>query len=396
MKGLRRLFYNWAFLDINHTGSYKQTFFATFEDDNCMLNQEMISRLSLLLSLVSAYVLFFLMRTNPGSPSNVFHLVMMIVLLIFLYTSKMMTFRYSAPLLSNVVTVLFICLLYGITLVNQVMDFDLPQVLFFIVMALVPVAFVLPPILFAVLNIVFGIAYLAIVHGQVDQMGFYDETLAVTIVFAVSTVLGWYIGKTRAEQAFADQKNLALTKTLQMTSLTDQLTGLLNHRSFQSDYYELFKNSQQNNRRIGVIMIDIDKFKLFNDYYGHLEGDRCLSLIGSAIGEFGGEEINTYRFGGEEFVLLLYGASANRTIAVAESLRQKVYDMQITHEYSPAAPVVTVSVGVHLGTPPGHEKPMNFFDHADQAMYVSKRNGGNQVTVYHDPGKDGSEEDEEE
>jgi diguanylate cyclase (GGDEF)-like protein len=273
---------------------------------------------------------------------------------------------------------------------------NLPRALFFIVMALVPVAFVLPPILFAVLNLAFGIAYLAIVHGQVDQMAFYDENLAVTIVFAVSTVLGWYIGKTRAEQAFADQKNRALTKTLQMTSLTDQLTGLLNHRSFQTDYYELFKNCQQNNRRIGVIMIDIDKFKLFNDYYGHLEGDRCLSLIGNTIGEFSGEEINTYRFGGEEFVLLLFGASANRTIAVAESLRQKVYELQITHEYSPAAPVVTVSVGVHLGTPPGHEKPMNFFDHADQAMYVSKRNSGNQVTVYHEPGKDEGGEDEEE
>jgi diguanylate cyclase (GGDEF)-like protein len=259
---------------------------------------------------------------------------------------------------------------------------NLPRVLFFIVMALVPVAFVLPPILFAVLNLAFGIAYLAIVHGQVDQMAFYDENLAVTIVFAVSTVLGWYIGKTRAEQAFADQKNRALTKTLQMTSLTDQLTGLLNHRSFQTDYYELFKNCQQNNRRIGVIMIDIDKFKLFNDYYGHLEGDRCLSLIGHAIGEFTSQEISTYRFGGEEFVLLLRGASASRTIALAESVRQKVISLAIKHEYSPAAPVVTVSVGVHVGVPGKLEKPMDFFDHADQAMYISKRAGGNRVSVF--------------
>ena len=129
-------------------------------------------------------------------------------------------------------------------------------------------------------------------------------------------------------------------------------------------------------------MLDIDKFKLFNDYYGHLEGDRCLSQIGHTIGGFANEEISTYRFGGEEFVLLLRGTSASRTIALAEQVRKKVYELQITHEYSPAAPVVTVSVGVHVGSPPKHEKPMNFFDHADQAMYDSKRLGGNKVTVY--------------
>ncbi len=385
MQKLRDLFYQWAFLDINHTGKYKQTFFCTFEDDNCMTNQEMISRLSLLLSFVSAYVLFFLMRNYPSSSKYVFHLLMCIILLMFLYLSKMMTFRYSAPPFSNLVTVVFICFLYSITIVNQVFDFELPSVLFYIVMALTPVAFVLPPVVFLLINLVFTGIYLYILGGQLEGLALYEEMLAVTIVLAVSTMMGWYIGRTRAEQAFANQKNQTLTKTLQQTSLTDQLTGLFNHRSFQADYYEMFENCQQNNRRIGVIMIDIDKFKLFNDYYGHLEGDRCLSMIGNTIGQFAGEEINTYRFGGEEFVLLLWGASASRTISIAEKLRKKVYDLQITHEYSPAAPVVTVSVGVHLGTPPSHEKPMNFFDHADQAMYNSKRSGGNQVSVYRDP-----------
>lgn len=394
MKRLRDLFYQWAFLDINHTGKYNKTFFSIFEDDNCMANQEMISRLSLVLSFVSAYVLFFLMRNYPSSSKYVFHLMMMIFLLMFLYFSKMMTFRYSPPAVSNTFTVIFICFLYGITIVNQIFDFELPSVLFYIVMALTPIAFVLPPVLFLVINLIFAAVYMYILHGQLNTMAFYEETLAVTIVLAISTMMGWHIGRTRAEEAFSNQKNSDLTRTLQQTSMTDQLTGLFNHRSFQADYYEMFENCQQNGRRIGVIMIDIDKFKLFNDYYGHLEGDRCLSLIGKAIGEFAGEEINTYRFGGEEFVLLLWGTSASRTIAIAESLRQKVYDMQITHEYSPAAPVVTVSVGVHLGTPPGNEKPMNFFDHADQAMYVSKRSGGNRVSVYRDPAKEETAEEE--
>lgn len=382
MARLRELFYLWAFLDINHSGSYNQTFFKVFEDQNCMDNQEMISRFSLVLSFVSFYVTLFLTHNYPTSTKYIFHLLMMILMFIFLYVSKWMTFQYVPAQVSHGATVLYICFLYGIATANQMFGFELPGVLFYIVMALSPVAFVLPPIVTTGLNILWAIIHLVIARFQLPRLGFYEELLAVTIVLVISGMMGVYIGRTRAEQAFANQKNNALAKTLQQSSLTDQLTGLYNHRSFQSDYYELYDGSQQNKRHLGVIMLDIDKFKLFNDYYGHLEGDHCLSQIGHTIGSFANEEISTYRFGGEEFVLLLRGTAASRTIAIAEQVRQKVYDLQITHEYSPAAPVVTVSIGVHVGAPPKHEKPMNFFDHADQAMYDSKHQGGNKVSVY--------------
>ena len=80
MKKLRELFYQWAFLDINHTGSYQKTFFSIFEDDNCMTNQEMISRLSLLLAAVSATVLMYTVSNNPSSTQFIFHLVALIIL----------------------------------------------------------------------------------------------------------------------------------------------------------------------------------------------------------------------------------------------------------------------------------------------------------------------------
>ena len=382
MRRLRELFYLWAFLDINHTVDYKQTFFKVFEDQNCMDNQEMISRFSLLLSFVSFYVTLFLTHNYPTSSKYIFHLLMMILMFVFLYVSKLMTFQYVPAPVSHTTTVVYICFLYGITIANQLFGFELPGALFYVVMSLAPVAFVLPPLVTTLINALWAMVYLIIVHFQLPRLGFYEELLACSIVLVVSTLMGFYIGRTRAEQAFANQKNNALTRTLQQSSITDQLTGLFNHRSFQSDYYELYDGCQQNKRHLGVIMLDIDKFKLFNDYYGHLEGDRCLSQIGHTIGSFANEEITTYRFGGEEFVLLLRGTAASRTIAIAEQVRQKVYDLQITHEYSPAAPVVTVSVGVHVGSPPKHEKPMNFFDHADQAMYDSKHAGGNKVSVY--------------
>lgn len=389
MKRLRELFYQWAFLDINHTGSYKKSFFTIFEDDNCMTNQEMVSRLSLMLSAVSLGVLLHTISTNPSSTQFIFHLAALIILLVFLYMSEMMVFRYS-PKLGNAATFVFICFLYGITVADRLFNFGLPDMLFYLVLSLTPVAFVLPPLVFAVLGLAWSGAYTAILFHQISGQALIEEGLGILITLLVSTLMGWYIGRTRVTQAFANQKSRTLTQTLQQTSLTDQLTGLFNHRSFQTDYYKLFEDCQRKKHRFSVIMIDIDKFKLFNDYYGHLEGDRCLSEIGHAIGEYTDDGIVTYRFGGEEFVLLLSGQAASRTLAIAESLRQKIMNLKITHEYSPVASVVTVSVGVHLGVPPAHEKPMDFFDHADQAMYVSKRSGGNRVSVYTEPGKEDS------
>lgn len=379
---LRELFFQWAFLDINKSGSFKETYFVKFEDQISMDNQEMVSRLSILLAMVSFCITLVLTQFFPSSVKYVFHVMMLILLLAFLFVSKYMTFLYPPAAASYTMTVIFINFLFTITIVNQIFHLDLPNVLFYVVMALSPIALIIPPLFSMLMNLFWSIIYLMIVRGQLSNLLFIEELMACVIVNSISAILAYHIGRTRAQQAFETLKTRQLTKTLQRTSVTDQLTGLLNHRSFQKDYYELFEACQSSGNYIGVIMVDIDKFKLFNDYYGHLEGDRCLSLIGKAIGEFNAEEISTYRFGGEEFVVLLWGTSASRSIALAENLCDKVHDLGIVHEYNPNAPVVTVSVGVHLGKPKKDEKPMNFFDRADQAMYRSKRSGGNRTSVY--------------
>ncbi len=382
MQKLREMFFRYAFLDINNSGKVKETYFVKFEDQISMDNQEMVSLLSTILAMVSFCIILVLTQFFPSSVKYVFHLMMLMFLLVFLFISKYMTFQYPPAAASYTMTVIFINFLFSITILNQIFHFDLPNVLFYIVMALAPIALIIPPLFSMLINLFWSCLYLIIVRGQLTDLLFYEEIMACAIVLSISSILSYQIGKTRAQQAFETLKTRQLTKTLQRTSVTDQLTGLLNHRSFQKDYYELFEACQSSGSYIGVIMVDIDKFKLFNDYYGHLEGDRCLSLIGKAIGEYTTEDISTYRFGGEEFVVLLWGTSASRTIALAESLCDKVHDLGIVHEYNPNAPVVTVSVGVHLGKPKKDEKPMNFFDRADQAMYQSKRNGGNKTTVF--------------
>ncbi len=384
MDKLRQLFYQWAFLDIHHTGRYSETFFSVFEEQNSRDNLEMVSRLSLVLALVALYVSIYLTSRFPGSEKYAFHLIMMLVLVIILYICERMIFQYVHPKVADGFTVMFICLLYGVTIANRIFGFQLPGALIYLVMALVPVAFVLPPLLVLLLNLLFGAEYLLVVYTAGTKLAFYEEALCTSIVLVISTMMGYYINRTRAEQAFTNQANDDMAKTLKASSMTDQLTGLLNHRSFQKEYYTLFESCQNSQKRIGVIMFDIDKFKLYNDYYGHMEGDNCLSQIGQCIGSFANEEISAYRFGGEEFVLLLKGASAKRTIAIAETVRAKVQELAIPHEYGRCDKVVTVSVGVHLGKPGRDERPMDFFDRADQAMYQGKRIGGNQVSVFHE------------
>ena len=83
-------------------------------------------------------------------------------------------------------------------------------------------------------------------------------------VLILSMLLGWRVNKIRAEEAFARLRSLELNRELERISVTDQLTGLPNHWSFQNDYYKMFEEARSAGKRIGVIMMDVDKFKSYN------------------------------------------------------------------------------------------------------------------------------------
>ncbi|MBE5801582.1 MAG: GGDEF domain-containing protein [Clostridiales bacterium] len=383
MQKLRERFYLWAFLDINRTGDYEQTFFNRFCDRNNMDNMNMIADLSLLLSVISGMLTFYFALKDSSFATPFFHAVILLTMVVFLYLTKTFTFQYGSNALCNNTVLLFNFFLYFFCTIYVFFDVPFSPVLFYIVLALSQVVFIFPPV-YATLHSLLWIAIHLIISFFVQTpLQFNLDCLSCLIVFCISLMVGWYIGKTRATQAFATEQSEQMTKALKLTSVTDQLTSLLNHRSFQNQYYQLFEASQTTSRRIGIIMIDIDKFKLYNDYYGHTEGDNCLATIGRTISTFAGDQVSAFRFGGEEFVLLLWGNATKQTIALAEQIRKTIYNMQIPHEYSPIGTCVTVSVGVYVATPKRDDKPMDFFDRADQAMYRSKKARGNVVSAYY-------------
>lgn len=171
-----------------------------------------------------------------------------------------------------------------------------------------------------------------------------------------------------------------INETLSRLVNQDALTGLANRRHFDESLMGEFNRAQRGEGSLGLVMIDVDFFKRYNDIYGHVAGDECLRKIGKVVaysirrpGDLAA------RYGGEEMVVLLPGADLAGTLAVAESIRDAVQSMEIAHTGNPLG-VVTVSIGVEAFSPIHLEcQPIELVEAADKALYKAKDSGRNQV-----------------
>jgi diguanylate cyclase (GGDEF)-like protein len=129
-------------------------------------------------------------------------------------------------------------------------------------------------------------------------------------------------------------------------------------------------------------MIDVDDFKPFNDTYGHQAGDETLRRVGEVMRDFGRRPLDTAaRYGGEEFALIMSDVTVEHAAKVAEHLRAAVAQLGIPHSAARAAGVVTLSIGVAVGTPSIGRTPRSLVQLADEALYAAKAAGRNCVIV---------------
>ncbi len=179
------------------------------------------------------------------------------------------------------------------------------------------------------------------------------------------------------ERRMAKERARILEK-LQKLAVTDGLTKLYNARRF---YYTIeleMNRSNRYNHPLGLLMLDIDDFKLYNDTYGHLEGDKVLVAIGKAITSILRTMDSAYRYGGEEFTVLLPETNIEEAATVAQRIRAEIESLQFFPE--PGEPVsISVSIGVTQYKP--EEDAASFVQRADKAMYISKNRGKNRVTA---------------
>jgi diguanylate cyclase (GGDEF)-like protein len=184
----------------------------------------------------------------------------------------------------------------------------------------------------------------------------------------------------------AEREHELRTANRHLTELAtrDELSGLANRRGFDARLEAEWGLAAELQRPVGLLMIDVDHFKLFNDRYGHLEGDHCLRGVGEVLSKISkGEADFGARYGGEEFVLLLPGADLTKAVEIAERLRRTVESLSFANTQSPWG-FVTVSVGVASLVPEENDSVEKLVEAADAGLYAAKRRGRNTV-VAHDP-----------
>lgn len=232
------------------------------------------------------------------------------------------------------------------------------------------------------------------------EPGFYDEAHAqVALAFGAQAAIAIQNARLyeasqrevaergRAEQELRDANERlkgqlseieALQARLREQAIRDPLTGLFNRRYLTETLQRDLARCQREERPLTVVMLDVDHFKLLNDAYGHETGDRMLQAVGRFLGDETRHGDVACRFGGEEFVVVLPGASAQAAFARAQVWRSAFEQLQIAHQGSDLG--VTLSMGV--AEYPAHASNADdLLRAADVALYEAKRQGRNRVVL---------------
>ncbi|MEH2095500.1 diguanylate cyclase domain-containing protein [Nostoc sp.] len=179
-----------------------------------------------------------------------------------------------------------------------------------------------------------------------------------------------------AELVIAKEKVEDANQKLEQLVNLDGLTKVANRRCFDARLQAEWKRLAREQKPLSLILCDVDKFKLYNDYYGHLGGDDCLITIAQTMQEMVRRPADLVaRYGGEEFSVLLPNTDLVGAIAVAESIQQAIHNKAIPHANSDINDIVTLSLGISSVIPTCDIKPHTLILSADQALYNAKHKG---------------------
>ena len=208
------------------------------------------------------------------------------------------------------------------------------------------------------------------------------------VIVSIMVFLVYKIHKLYWLQRYADlleEKQLILIQdnfTLKELSLLDHLTGIGNRRYIDMLGLKIWQTAMEHTVSITVMMFDIDLFKSYNDRFGHQAGDELLHAIGSALKKRVRTETDLIgRYGGEEFLIIMYNLIPEKAMQIAEGIRKTVESM---HEQHPTEIVghATISIGVFCGAPSTKNTFEQMVHKADCALYRAKQTGRNKVIMY--------------
>lgn len=165
----------------------------------------------------------------------------------------------------------------------------------------------------------------------------------------------------------------------------DAVTGVANRRAFDQRLVDRMTEAERQGTSLALIMIDADHFKSYNDRYGHVQGDECLRRLARALDAVAvGQGGRAFRYGGEEFAVLIPGLDRTGAMALAADLRDSVRGLRIPHETEPGG-IMTISMGVALAergwSDPAGEGARALVTAADQALYQAKSTGRDRIII---------------
>jgi two-component system chemotaxis family response regulator WspR len=193
-----------------------------------------------------------------------------------------------------------------------------------------------------------------------------------------------YISRIQRDEAFSflreSQQQLAEANIeLQKLAALDALTGIANRRRFDEVMTIEWQRGQRDVKPLSLLMVDVDKFKLYNDNFGHLAGDLCLKKVAAVLTENLKRPADlAARYGGEEFAIVLPETTQEGALVLAESCRNHLQTLAIEHPQSDGG-VVTISIGVATMVPSPTTAPVGLIAKADRALYAAKTGGRNRV-----------------
>ncbi|MEC9314852.1 MAG: sensor domain-containing diguanylate cyclase [Pseudomonadota bacterium] len=183
-----------------------------------------------------------------------------------------------------------------------------------------------------------------------------------------------------SERKETEQKLLDLQKELEELSFKDGLTGVSNRRMLDSVLEQEWVRARREQQPLSLLLIDIDFFKQFNDFYGHIQGDDCLIKVAQVLSEAATRSRDFFaRFGGEEFVMVLPETDAEAAQKIAQRCQQFIFKQQIPHAESAVSQILTISIGSGTLIPSHKDELRDFVDRIDRALYQAKQAGRNRI-----------------
>ncbi|MBV5260346.1 GGDEF domain-containing protein [Synechococcus moorigangaii CMS01] len=229
-----------------------------------------------------------------------------------------------------------------------------------------------------------------LVPGRTSQ-GMFEHPVALGVLIlgsSLSIVLAiavWFAIRLQAQVEaleLAQREILILNQQLEDLSHLDALTGIANRRLFDLSLQREWRRALRYQHSLALMMIDIDFFKAYNDYYGHQKGDACIQQVADLIKVMARRTTDlAARYGGEEFVLLLTHVDRDSAQNIAQDLLGAIANAQIPHPKSAISPFITISIGLHVTQPNADVTIEQFIRQADQALYQAKRAGRDRLAT---------------